>query len=575
MEERVVDMGDADQRHRRAVGQGDRRVVVMLIGRRHNVVDRPRLIFALESDPVAMHRIEADDGVVAGDSVVLDQRGPGPDLNRIVAAAAVDGFMPAAADDQIVAAAAGDLLAAAAPINRIGAAATLDGITAAAIDQVGAAAAADHVVAAAVDRIGAGATLDRIVAAAVNHVGAAAAADQVAGLPMASERVGAARVAVPMVSERVGAARVAMPGTSERVGAARVAISTTFVPVGAARVAISTTSERVGAARVAISTTFVPVGAARVAIPTTFELVEVARVAMPGTCEPVGAARVAMPGTCEPVGAARVAMPRTCEPVGAARVAMPGTCEPVGAARVAMPGTPEPVGAARVAIPAIYRGGSATGGDRIAASAGIDHVPAAATKDRVVSGPCGDRIGSVADYSDPIIALRQSDGFAAGRLQSHTLVTRIHTRRVTRPGHELEVEVAMNWRWKVGPIRCGDDIDRLSRRKERVLPTWNRCHLPLPSNAVAVSTAREPRRRWFRERHQPRVPRSFSRAISLLCAAITREEKDLLYHDLSMFLDALICRYCFILGFTDIADQPVCSSVRTARRSATASYLNI
>src|SRR5271166_2829335 len=505
MEERVVDMGDADQRHRRAVGQGDRRVVVMLIGRRHNVVDRPRLIFALESDPVAMHRIEADDGVVAGDSVVLDQRGPGPDLNRIVAAAAVDGFMPAAADDQIVAAAAGDLLAAAAPINRIGAAATLDGITAAAIDQVGAAAAADHVVAAAVDRIGADATLDRIVAAAVNHVGAAAAADQVAGLPMASERVGAARVA--------------------------------------------------------ISTTFVPVGAARVAIPTTFER--------------VGAARVAMTGTCEPVGAARVAMPGTSEPVGAARVAMPGTSEPVGAARVAMPGTSEPVGAARVALPAIYRGGSATGGDRIAASAGIDHVPAAATKDRVVSGPCGDRIGSVADYSDPIIALRQSDGFAAGRLQSHTLVTRIHTRRVTRPGHELEVEVAMNWRWKVGPIRCGDDIDRLSRRKERVLPTWNRCHLPLPSNAVAVSTAREPRRRWFRERHQPRVPRSFSRAISLLCAAITREEKDLLYHDLSMFLDALICRYCFILGFTDIADQPVCSSVRTARRSATASYLNI
>src|SRR6516165_941804 len=203
MEERMVDMGDADQRHRRAVGQGDRRVAAMLIGRRHNVVDRP-LIFALESDLIAMPRIKADDGVVAGDSVVLDQGGTGPDLNHIVAGAAVDGFVPAAADDQIVAAAAGDQLATASPINRIGAGATLDRIVAGAVDQVGAAAAGDQVVGAAVDRIGAGAaadqivaaavdrirtdaTLDRIAIAAIDHVGTAAAADQVASLPVASE----------------------------------------------------------------------------------------------------------------------------------------------------------------------------------------------------------------------------------------------------------------------------------------------------------------------------------------------------------------------------------------------------
>src|SRR6516225_2112588 len=179
MEERMVDMGDADQRHRRAVGQGDRRVAAMLIGRRHNVVDRP-LIFALESDPIAMPRIEADDGVVAGDSVVLDQGGAGPDLNHIVAGAAVDGFVPGAADDQIVAAAAGDQLATASPINRIGAGATLDRIVAGAVNEVGAAAASDQVVGAAVDRIGAGASLDRIAVAGIDHVGTDAGGDGVA-----------------------------------------------------------------------------------------------------------------------------------------------------------------------------------------------------------------------------------------------------------------------------------------------------------------------------------------------------------------------------------------------------------
>src|SRR5271166_4621048 len=113
----------------------------MLMGRRHNVVYR-RLVFAFEADLIALRRIEADDGVVAGDSVVLDQSRPAPDLDRIVAGAAGDGF---------VAAAAGDQLATAAPINRIGAGAALDRIVAGAVDQVGAAAAGDQVAGAAVD----------------------------------------------------------------------------------------------------------------------------------------------------------------------------------------------------------------------------------------------------------------------------------------------------------------------------------------------------------------------------------------------------------------------------------------
>ena len=129
----MVDMGDTDQRHRRAVGQGDRRVAAILIGRRHDVVDR-RVVFALEPDLVAMPGIEADDGVVAGDSVILDQGGTGPDLNHVVACAAVDGFVPAATDDQIVAAAAGDQLVTSAPVDRIGAGATLDCIVPAAVD---------------------------------------------------------------------------------------------------------------------------------------------------------------------------------------------------------------------------------------------------------------------------------------------------------------------------------------------------------------------------------------------------------------------------------------------------------
>ena len=39
MEECVVDMGDADQCHRRAVGQGDRRIPAVLIGRRYSFTD--------------------------------------------------------------------------------------------------------------------------------------------------------------------------------------------------------------------------------------------------------------------------------------------------------------------------------------------------------------------------------------------------------------------------------------------------------------------------------------------------------------------------------------------------------
>src|SRR6516162_1665844 len=150
---------------------------------------------------------------------------------------------------------------------------------------------------------------------------------------------------------------------------------------------------------------------------------------------------------------------------------------------------------------------------------------------------------SAVDDLNPVVTAHQIDDSAVGRLQSHPLVPRRHSRRVTQRGDQLEVEVARNWRRNVVSKRCGDDVDRLSRRKERVLPTWYRCHLPFSSNAIAVSVARELRRRWFRERHQLSVPRSFSRAISLLCSAIKRELRDLLYDDLSIFLNALICRY--------------------------------
>ena len=71
MEETVVDMSDADQRHRRAVGQADRRIAVLHMGRRDDMVDR-MVIFALETDPVALRHIEADDRVVAGRPAVLD-----------------------------------------------------------------------------------------------------------------------------------------------------------------------------------------------------------------------------------------------------------------------------------------------------------------------------------------------------------------------------------------------------------------------------------------------------------------------------------------------------------------------
>ena len=99
----------------------------MHIGRRDDMVDG-RGIFAGEGNPVMRH-IDADDGVVAGNSAVLDQSGSAADLNLVAARPAIEGVAPAAADYQIVAATAVDRNGAVTALGRI--------VAVAAEDQVG------------------------------------------------------------------------------------------------------------------------------------------------------------------------------------------------------------------------------------------------------------------------------------------------------------------------------------------------------------------------------------------------------------------------------------------------------
>ena len=125
--------------------------------------------------------------------------------------------------------------------------------------------------------------------------------------------------------------------------------------------------------------------------------------------------------------------------------------------------------------------------DYVGATAAGDQVVAGETKDRVVARAGLDRVGTVAVSPDGIIPRQHIESVTLVRKQSNTLIA--ERQRVGGPlrgGDHLEIELAANRRWKVGPIRCGDDVDRLSRREERVLPTWYRCHVPFSSSAGAV-----------------------------------------------------------------------------------------
>src|SRR5437660_402100 len=141
-------MGDADQGHRRAVGQCDRGVAVTLLRGGDDLLDSRRIL-AGERDRVAAGVAEAVDRVVPTRPALAEEIG---------AAAAVQVARPAAAVNPVAAAPAADRLGTGAAINRV--------IAGIAIEHAGPGAAMDQVVApsatdgfrttAAKDRVSAG-----------------------------------------------------------------------------------------------------------------------------------------------------------------------------------------------------------------------------------------------------------------------------------------------------------------------------------------------------------------------------------------------------------------------------------
>ena len=99
-------MADADKRDGRRIGQSDRRTAVMHCGRRYDLCDR-RLIFTRETDPVAMHLVEADNRILDLDSAVLDQGASGVGCDKALSAAGPRG-VGITAVNQLLRAGAGD-----------------------------------------------------------------------------------------------------------------------------------------------------------------------------------------------------------------------------------------------------------------------------------------------------------------------------------------------------------------------------------------------------------------------------------------------------------------------------------
>src|SRR5262249_17866486 len=101
VEEAAVDMRDADEGDAGAVRQSVCRVAVVHAGCRHYIGNRRR-IFAQKGNTVTMGQVEADDGILVADPVILDQRPSGPGIDEIVAGSAINGIGPASSENRII-----------------------------------------------------------------------------------------------------------------------------------------------------------------------------------------------------------------------------------------------------------------------------------------------------------------------------------------------------------------------------------------------------------------------------------------------------------------------------------------
>jgi len=101
VEERVVDMGDPDQRHCGAIRKGNRRAAAVDGRRRDDMIDTVGIL-TLECDRIAMRLAEPDDGIVTFDAAVLDQCAAAPHGDQIVSRAAIDRVVAAAPGDCVV-----------------------------------------------------------------------------------------------------------------------------------------------------------------------------------------------------------------------------------------------------------------------------------------------------------------------------------------------------------------------------------------------------------------------------------------------------------------------------------------
>ena len=93
-------MRDADQCYRRAIGQAERRIAVVFLRRRENVLDRIRILVGKR---YSIGMVEAEHRVMSARTTVLNEVGPGAGVDLGIAAAAGYRLGPGAAINCVIA----------------------------------------------------------------------------------------------------------------------------------------------------------------------------------------------------------------------------------------------------------------------------------------------------------------------------------------------------------------------------------------------------------------------------------------------------------------------------------------
>src|SRR5258705_11821703 len=85
------------------------------------------------------------------------------------------------------------------------------------------------------------------------------------------------------------------------------------------------------------------------------------------------------------------------------------------------------------------------------------------------------------------VPIRNINVFPFVEKSRHALITVRYAGWNAPAADYLQVKLTEDGRRKVVPVRCHDDVDLLAPLgKNVVLTTWNRCHIPTPSEAAVA-----------------------------------------------------------------------------------------